>query len=203
MRRILPEISALALLLSAACAPAVPTPDVAQIQASAVAAASTMIAQTQEAMPTATEVPPTPEPSPTPLPSPTLAPLPTLAFDAPTAAPTGSTGDDCNHIFDLAATGNARSPVKINNNTKGSVNLSLGMFQKNAFGQCGYLGFTIPKGNSITVQMPQTGQGPCWWGYGWVNGPKPSTPEGGPFCWNNTDKWTLDIGPDVIRLTPP
>jgi hypothetical protein len=203
MRQILLATSALLLLLGAACAPASPTPDAAAIQASAVAAASTMIAQTQEAMPTPTEVPPTLEPSPTPLPSPTLAPLPTLGFDAPTVAPTSSSGDDCNHIFDLAATGNARSPVKINNNTKGSANLSLGMFQKNSFGQCGYLGFTIPKGNSITVQMPQTGQGPCWWGYAWINGSKPSTAEGGPFCWNNTDKWTLDIGADVIRLTPP
>lgn len=199
MKPFLFVLSGFALTLSAACAPATPTVDAAQIQASAVAAASTMIAMTQAAIPTATE---TPVPSPTPLPSPTLEPLPTLPL-LPTASPTSTGGDDCNHLFDLGATGNARSKVLVNNNTKGSANLSLGMFQKNAFGQCGYLSFVIAKGASEIISMPQTGQGPCWWGYAWINGPNPSTSQGGPFCWNNTDKWTLDIGPDVIRLTPP
>jgi len=198
MRRILYAVSGLLVLASAACAPAVPTIDPAQVQASAMAAASTMIAQTQAAIPTATEVPPTPIPSPTLLP-PTLAPLPTVP--SPTA--TGAAGDDCNHLFDLSATGNARTPVKINNLTKGPVNLSLGLWEKNSFGQCGYLGFSIPKGQSITVSMPQTGKGPCWSGYAWVNGPDPSTAEGGGFCWNSTDKYELDIGPDVIKITPP
>jgi hypothetical protein len=199
MNRVLLISAALLVFASTACAPAAPTVDPAQVQASAMAAAITMIAMTQAAIPAATE---TPIPSPTPLPSPTFPPLPTIA--PPTIEPTKSAGDDCNHLFDLAATGNARSPVKINNLTKGSVNLSLGMWQKNSFGQCGYLGFTIPRGQSITVQMPQTGQGPCWSAYAWVNGPNPSTSQSTiPLCWNNTDKWTLDIGTEVIRLTPP
>jgi hypothetical protein len=199
MNRILSAGGAVLMLAAAACAPATPTVDPAQIQASAMAAASTMIAMTQEAIPTATW---TPEPSPTPLPSPTFPPLPT-APPAPLPSPTAAGGDDCNHIFDLSADTGRRSPVKINNNTKGPANLSLSMNQKNAFGQCGWLGFNIPRGQSITVQMPQTGKGPCWYGYAWINGPDPSTAEGGAFCWNNTDKWTLDIGADVIKLTPP
>jgi hypothetical protein len=162
------------------------------------AAASTMIAMTQAAIPTATE---TPVPSPTPLPSPTIPPLPTAV--PPTIEPTKSSGDDCDHIFDLNSSGNARSTVRINNLTKGSVNLSLGMWQKNDFGQCGYLGFVIPKGQSITVQMPMTYRGPCWWGYAWVNGSQPSTAQGGPFCFNGTDKLELDVGTEVIRYTPP
>lgn len=198
MKQIILGIVTVLALAASGCAPAEPTIDAAMVQASAMAAASTMIAMTQAAVPTATE---TPIPSPTPLPSPTFAPLPTLA--PPTIAPTTSGEDDCNHLFDLGATGNARSPVKINNLTKGPVNLSLSMGTKNVFGQCGYLGFNIPKGQSIFVQMPQTGQGPCWWGYAWVNGSEPSTSQGGPFCWNNTDKWELDIGTEVIRLTPP
>ena len=198
MNRIPWAATALVAVIASACAPVAPTVDPAQIQASAVAAASTMIALTQEAVPTPTD---TPVPSPTPLPSPTFPPPPTI--EPPTVEPTKSAGDDCNHLFDLAATGNARTPVKINNRTKGSVNLSLGMWEKNAFGQCGYLGFNIPKGQSITVDMPQTGKGPCWWGYGWVNGPEPSTSQGGPFCWSSTLKFELDIGPDVIKLTPP
>jgi hypothetical protein len=198
MGRTLFAVTGMLVLATAACAPAVPTIDSAQVQASAMAAASTMIAMTQAAIPTATEVPPTPIPSPT-LPPPTLAPLPTVP--SPTA--TGAAGDDCNHLFDLSATGNARTPVKINNISKGPANLSLGMYEKNSFGQCGYLGFSIPKGQSIFASMPQTGKGPCWWGYAWVNGPEPSTSQGGPFCWNSTDKYELDIGPDVIKITPP
>ena len=200
MKRVVFATAVLVGMLSAACAPATPTIDPAQVQASAMAAASTMIAMTQAAIPTATPVPPTLAPSPTPLPPPTLAVLPSIT--APTISPTTS-GTDCNHLFDLSESGNKTSPVKINNNTKGPVNLSLSMNSPNVFGQCGYLGFNIPKGQSIFPKLPQTGQGPCWWGYAWVNGPQPSTSQGGPFCWNNTDKWTLDIGPDVIKLTPP
>lgn len=187
--------SALVAVIASACAPVAPTVDPAQIQASAVAAASTMIALTQEAVPTPTD---TPVPSPTPLPSPTFPPPPTI--EPPTVEPTKSAGDDCNHLFDLAEDRSKRSPVKINNLNKAPFSGSLWMSQKNAFGQCGYVGFQIPKGQSITLQLPQTGSGPCWWGGGWVNGPEPSTPSGGPFCWNGDLKWELDIGPDVIRL---
>jgi hypothetical protein len=203
MRRILPACAMLLVWLGSACSAATPTVDPAQIQASAVAAASTMVAMTQAAIPTATEVPPTEVPSPTPLPPPTIAVLPTLAFQAPTAAPTQSSADDCNHLFDLGATGNARSPVKVNNNNKYAVTLSLGMWQKNAFGQCGYLAFAIKGKESILISMPQTGQGPCWTGFAYGQGSNASNAEGGPFCWNNPDKWTLDIGPDIIKLTPP
>ena len=49
-RRLLPAIAAVLLIVSAACAPAEPTVDPAQIQASAVAAASTMVAMTQQAL---------------------------------------------------------------------------------------------------------------------------------------------------------
>lgn len=206
MRPILLTIAGVALILSAACAPAAPTIDPAQIQASAVAAASTMIAQTQQAMPTATPVPPTPEASPTPLPSPTLQALPTFpVIAAPTDAPTASTGDDCNHLLDLASTGNQRAKLLIVNNTKGTMTLTLGLGSKNAFGQCGYLSWAgIDKMSSETVSVPQTGGGPCYWAYAWINDPKkPTTVSGSGFCMNNPDKWTLTVGYDTMHLTPP
>jgi hypothetical protein len=180
----------------------VPTIDPAQIQASAVAAASTMIAQTQAAMPTDTPVPPTLAPSPTPLPIPTLADVPTFP-GPPTVAPT-TTGDDCNHVFDMSATGKARAKLVINNVTKGSLNISFSMGSKNAFGQCGYLSWSVPKNNQITVSIPQTGTGPCWWAYAWANDPKhQATSSGGPFCMNNPDKWLLTVSYDSMHLTPP
>ncbi len=169
------------------------------------AAANTMVAMTQEAIPTATEVPPTPEASPTPLPSPTPFELPTLAFEAPTVPPTQSTGDDCNHLLDLNAVGNARAKVLIRNNTKGPVTLTLGLGSKNAFGECGYMSWAnIGKASSIVVSVPQTGAGPCYWAYAWINDPKQQrTLSDSGFCMNNPDKWTFDIGYDTFKLTPP
>ena len=208
MKPILLSTAGLALVLSAACAPAVPTIDPAQIQASAVAAASTMIAMTQQAMPTETPLPPTPEPSPTPLPSPTTdRSIPTvLVLSAPTAAPTAVGGDDCNHLFDVAESGNQRAKLMIVNDTKGPITITIGISSKNAFGQCGYLSWSgIPKGNSITVSVPQTGSGPCYWAYAWINDPKKPSNNGpwSGYCMNNTDKWTLTVGYNTMKLTPP
>ncbi|HEY9151300.1 MAG TPA: hypothetical protein VIN60_00325, partial [Anaerolineales bacterium] len=58
MKPILLIATVAAFLLSACGAKAVPTIDPAQVQASAVAAANTIVAMTQAAMPTETPVPP-------------------------------------------------------------------------------------------------------------------------------------------------
>src|SRR5512146_3308063 len=122
MPRIFFVTIALALLLSA-CAPAVPTVSPEQVQASAMAAASTMIALTVAAVPTNTPVPPTPPATDTPLPSPTPLALPTLSnAAAPTKAAGG--GDDCNHVFDVGASG-PTAALQVNNNTKGSISGSV------------------------------------------------------------------------------
>jgi hypothetical protein len=203
MKRILFASGAIALLFSSACAPAAPTFDAAQIQASAVAAASTMVAMTQAAIPTATEVPPTPVPSPTSLP--TLGPLPTLSSDIPTVAPTQNTADSCNHLLDLKAVTGKRAKLLIKNNTKGSVTLTMGYSKKDVFGQCGYMSFIIPATSSITESVPQTGNGPCYWVYAWVNDPKQARTlaPSSMYCMNNPDKWTMNITYTNITVTPP
>ncbi len=204
MNRLLFVAAALAL---SACAPAAaPAIDPAQVQASAVAAAEIMIAQTRAAMPTATPIPPTDVPSPTPLPSPTLELLPTIeVLSSPTSSTTGSS--DCNHAMDVASAG-PKAPVLINNDTKGPVTFTLYLGSKNSFGQCGWLSWgPIAKANSITVSVPyaRLNQGdPCYWASAFVNDPKqPSQPSNGPYCLNNPDKWTFDVGYDRIKLTPP
>ncbi len=206
MQRILFATALFALVLGA-CAPAAPTVDPAQIQASAVAAASTMIAMTQAAIPTATPVPPTPLPSPTPLPLPTLASLPTLPSlaSSPTAA-TGNSGD-CNGPLDVAASG-PKATVVIKNDTKGPITFTMGISRKNTFGQCGYMSWgNIARGDSISVSVPQirTNLGdPCYWTYAWINDPKkPTTVSAGGFCIDNAAKWSFDVSYDKIRLTPP
>lgn len=205
MRRLLLAAALLALLLSA-CAPAAPTVDPAQIQASAVSAASTMIGLTLAAIPTTTPPPPTPLPSPTIQPLPTLGLLPTLQGQ-PTATQMSSSGGDCNQLLDVGASG-PKAPVVIQNTTKGPVTFSMGINRKNTFGQCGYMSWAnIPKGNSISVSVPliHTNMGDaCYWAYAWVNDPKhTATVSGGGYCIDSQSKWTFAVSYDKIKLTPP
>ncbi|HEX8991592.1 MAG TPA: hypothetical protein VF784_07915 [Anaerolineales bacterium] len=204
MRRILFVLAVLSSLLSA-CAPASPTIDVAQVQASAMAAASTMIAMTVAAFPPATPIPPTPPPSPTPLPLPTLPPVSTLPPAAqPTKAPSGG---NCKGIFDVAASG-PKAPILINNTTKGPVTFGMLLTTRNTFGQCGYIvAPPIPKGQSVGISVPlvHTSMGDsCYWAYAIVNDPqKPANPTGGPWCIDSQLKWTVNVSYDKIVLVTP
>jgi hypothetical protein len=187
-----------------ACTPAMPTVDPAHIQASAIAAANTIIALTQAAIPTNTPVPPTPLPSPTALPLPTLPPLANLP--TPTTASASSTGG-CNQLFDVGASG-PKAPIVIQNTTKGPITVSMGINRKNTFGQCGYISWAnIPKGNSISVSVPlvHTNMGDaCYWAYAWINDPNhQATVSAGGYCIDSQAKWTLTVSYDKIKLTPP
>ncbi len=206
MRRMLFVTAALAILLTA-CAPAAPTVDPAQIQASAMAAASTMIALTQAAIPSATPPPPTPLPSPTLLALPTVGPLPTLqTLASPTSASSGG-GGDCNGLFDVGASG-PQARLLIKNTTKGTITFGMKMNTKNSFGQCGYIVWpNIPRAGSVNGSVPlvHTSSGDsCYWAYAIVNDPKhPSNPGGGPWCIDSQLKWTITVGYDNIKMAPP
>lgn len=200
MKQILIAVAATALLASAACAQATPTIDPNQIQASAVAAAGTMVAMTQAAIPTATELPPSPNPSPTELPSsPTPFALPTLDNSFPTAsAPTASTGGDpCNQPLSLNPAGK-KTPIHIINNTKGTVNLSL-YLNKTPFGECGFARIApIPKGGSADYLLPSGTYYAC----GYANDPKhASTPCGFTFTTKGPLKITLFIKTDTFAIS--
>lgn len=100
------SIIILSLLLSACGAQATPTANPADIQNTAVAAAFTVVAQTQAAVPTNTPVPPTETASPTPQATNTPLSLPTqdslsaVPTNVPTFTPqpssSSSGGDPCN-----------------------------------------------------------------------------------------------------------
>jgi hypothetical protein len=196
MKKLLPVLIALIVLAGTACAPATPTVDAAQIQASAVAAASTMVAMTQQAVPPPTEVPPTPLPMPTALPSPTLLALPTLPFLAATAAPAPTTSSDTCNAPMAAHTDGPVASVRIANETSGDVVLSL-YLHKTSFGECGYRGFNISPHGSITV--PSLPQG-CYFAGAFVTTPKLQTKSFGNGCVNG-DKGTVVIGPEVITIS--
>ncbi|HEX2697646.1 MAG TPA: hypothetical protein VHM28_08050 [Anaerolineales bacterium] len=194
MKRLLFLATVLAVLL-AACGPqATPTIDPVQVQASAIAAANTMVAMTQAAIPTATN---TPLPTDTPVPSPTPIPLPTLSVeDTPTLAPisNSSSGNPCQGLLDVSQAG-PTFPLVIKNDTRGPATVTIGLSTKNKFGQCGYLSWSnIAKGSSISTHVPQTIGGGCYWAYAWINDPKQQRSiSGGGYCWNNDDKVVLEV----------
>jgi hypothetical protein len=200
MKRILFVAVVLPLLLSACGAAATPTTDPALIQASAVAAANTMVALTQAAVPTETAVPPTPLPSPTPLPPPTLLALPTLQLLAsPTIsiAPIGATaaGDNCQSPLVPNPDGPTTS-VRIVNATKGSVILSL-YLQKTSFGECGYRSFNLAANNSTTADLPKG----CYSAGAFVTEPKKEYKAFGSGCFLQDGKATVTVQSDgSIRL---
>ncbi len=193
-------LSMLAATVLAACGPqATPTMSPADVQATAFAAASTMVAQTQAAIPTATPIPPTETPSPTPLPTDTPPVPPTSSL--PTLAPTTAAGnpgaDPCNKPMSSSPDGPSTT-FRLDNQSSGQVNLSL-YLNKTPFGECGYRGYSIAKGGSAVVTVPQG----CYSAYAWINGKKPATVSGGGYCANNEDKWTLVIRDEAIKLNPP
>lgn len=202
MKRLKFIASLLPLLLSACGSKAPPTPDLAQIQASAVAAASTMIAMTVQAMPTPT---PIPTDTPTSIASPTILPtLPPIAFatTAPLAAATGTT-DPCDGPLSAKASGpNARAVLIVNEN-KLPVVLSL-YLEKTPFGECGYRGFNLaPKSRNLYGDV-KVG---CWEAFAIVGTTGPGISKAfsvNPLCiTDDTQKWEIDVGPEVVSLVVP
>lgn len=151
IRKILPLLAILAVLLAACGQQAEPTLSPEEVQGTAVAAAWTMVAATQEAIPTNTPVPPTETPSPTPLPTFTPVPLPTQEQALPTATnkPQGS----CEGPLNVAEAG-PQSNARIENDSGGNVTLSLWL-DTNKHGQCGFLGYTLSKGQKLVISIPK------------------------------------------------
>lgn len=167
MNRNILLIGVVFILLAGACAPqGTPTANPVDIQHTAEAAALTMVAETQAAVPTATLVPPTDTPSPTLPPSSTPLPLPTSSTPGsiPTGAPTftpqvpqaqattGSGGgqDNCNQP--LTSWQGPTASFSIANQTQPEGTIVLSMYVVTDLGQCGYLiitgdSFSGPVGN--------------------------------------------------------
>ena len=138
----------LTLLVSACGAPAntTPTLDVISIQNTAMAAAFTLIAGTQAALPTNTALPPTEAFTQTPLPTDTLAPSPTLdALATPTVIllptftpqPVVVGAGSCNQHL-LSWKGSTSNFVIVNETSpKGKIQLLVSATTK--LGECGWL----------------------------------------------------------------
>jgi hypothetical protein len=166
MKRNILLIGVVFVLLVSACAPqSTPTANAVDIQHTAEAAALTMVAETQAAVPTATLVPPTDTASPTLPPSSTPLPIttpgtpgsitPTNTQQALQSQPTynsggGNTQDNCNQP--LTAWQGPTANFSISNQSKPAGTIVLSMYVVTDLGQCGYLiitgdSFSGPIGN--------------------------------------------------------
>ena len=166
----------LSLFVSACGAQSTPTVNPVDIQHTAEAAAFTMVAQTQAAIPTATPLPPTEAPTLTPLPS--LTPITSPTLDAlnstpvgltvtpqtniPTFTPQAGSGvDPCNQA--LTAWDGPSANLNIVNETRPQGTIILSLYVVTELGQCGYLYVT---GDSVTGPVGQYSAG------AFVEGPK-------------------------------
>jgi hypothetical protein len=163
-----------------ACAPkGTPTPSVADLQATAMANAQTQIALTAASIPTATPLPPTAMPTPIPV-------QPTAIIEEPVVAPPtqpvvpvpAASGDVSAAVEDnecggpLSALEGPQADVTFNNTTDGDLSLYLYSY-KTEFG-CGVGNVSIAPLESVTISVSKG----CYDFYGWITGPKDSTPAG-------------------------
>lgn len=162
------------LALTACGSEAEPTISAAEVQGTAVAAALTMVAETQAAIPTATLLPPTEAPSATPFPTNTVAPLvltsPTQAQAlavVPTNTPvpaSGSGNDPCNQP--LTTWEGESAQMRLQNNTKPKGVVTASLFFRTSLGQCGYIGTQFSGTTTLTVPVGTFSAG------AFVDGPK-------------------------------
>ncbi|HKJ37203.1 MAG TPA: hypothetical protein VJ972_00375 [Anaerolineales bacterium] len=170
-----------------------------EIQSTAVAAAFTIVAETQAAIPTNTPLPPTETASPTPLPTDTPIPSPTLDVLLPTEtfAPTQASngGDPCNAPLGANVSGKD-AKIHLVNNTKADIVVSL-YLNITVFGECGFRGYNIgSKGSAMITDLPQG----CYNVSVLINDPKKPSKSFGYGCINNPDKATFQIGVGSVKF---
>lgn len=192
-------IAAMAIIISACTAQAVPTINAADVQSTAISAASTMVAQTQAAIPTATQLPPTETPTETALPTDTPVSLPTLESTAITA-PTNTPGGDPCATRVLSAPKGRETIIRIVNMTKAPITVSVYLNETAGQGECGYRSYNLSKSNDVVISDLVQG---CYNLWAWSTDPKIGVNSGGYGCINNPDKWTFEVNENSIKFVGP
>jgi hypothetical protein len=147
-----------------ACGPTPePTMSPADVQGTAMAAAMSMVAETQAAIPTATPIPPTEAPTATPFPTNTVPPLnltpasqPTtdqsfVALPTSTTAPSVGASDPCNQPLTSWDGESANLRIVNNSKPKGHVVIALGF--TTTLGQCGIISAAFDTTASVSVPI--------------------------------------------------
>ena len=198
---VLTQILAVMLIVSAcgASPQTAPTINPVDLQNTAVAAALTILAETQVAIPTSTSIPPTATLTNTPVPTNTFIPLPTEGI-ASTPNPGGNfdAGDPCiNKVLPGKLTGNPIK-IRIDNPTDGTINLTVYLQSGNPQGVCGYRGYVLTAGQSLVITDLVEG---CYSLWAW--NPDPNDyfmVTNGTSCLDGSTNWAFDITTSSIRL---
>ena len=154
------------LLLSAcgaSSAQTTPTLNAVEVQDTVIAAAFTMVAETQAAIPTATPLPPTATFTNTPLATITLLPLPTLEATF-TSAPSGNSGGDdpCVNQPLPAELQGETVRLRIHNSTRVTLALSVYLNQTTPQVVCGYRTYTITSEETLALNNVVEGCFTLW-----------------------------------------
>lgn len=196
---ILTQILITTLIISACGAKEIPTANPVDLQSTMLAAASTLVAETQAAIPTVTPPPPTATLTNTPAFTSTLPPLPTLGATF-TSIPGGNSGagDPCiNQVLPASLTGETIK-IRVDNPTKATINLTVYLQSGNPQGVCGYRGYTLTSGQSLVINNLVEG---CYSLWAWNPEPKDYfMVTNGTSCLDNSNTWTFDISTNSIRL---
>jgi hypothetical protein len=194
-------IATIAMIISACGAPAAPTMNAADVQSTAVAAAFTMVAQTQAAVPTATPLPPTEPPTQTPAATNTPLPLPTLDVTlAPTLVPTSTPGGDPCANRQLSPQRGRETVIRVVNTTKFPITVSMYLNETEGHGECGWRSFNLAKNNDIVYSDLVQG---CYNLWAWSDDPKGRFRSNGGGCINNSDKWTFEVSSATVKFVGP
>jgi hypothetical protein len=196
-------IIVITLIISACGAEPVPTVNPVDVQNTAVAAAFTMVAQTQAAIPTATLPPPTETPTQTPMATNTPLQSPTAigVISSPTTAPAANTGGDpCATRVLSGDLKGKQTIIRIWNTTKAPITVSLYLNETAAHGECGYRSYTLPKNGDVVIRDLVYG---CYnlWAWSDAQGNKFNSSGGG--CINNPDKWTFEVNTATVKFVGP
>ena|SRR5687768_3355809 len=189
------------LILSACGAQATPTPigSAVDIQGTVAAAAFTMVAETQAAIPTATPPPPTATFTDTPAPTNTLLALPSSEGTF-TPVPGGNSGggDPCiNQVLPAPLPGETVR-IRIDNSTEAALSLTLYLNQTGPEGECGYRSYALAPGQFVLINDLVEG---CYTLWAWNPDPEDYfIVTNGTSCIDNSDPWVFDISTSSIKL---
>ena len=198
-KKYLTILSIFIITIISACGPApTPTLSVADLQGTAMADAWVSITQTQAAIPTATVTPiPTATFTPLPTVTPLLLLIPTLApISLATATSAGNSNNPCYNPPPVKPKG-VMVQVKLVNNSKGLVDLNLGMENANTDGECATYFFRLGRFDEPVVSLLSA----CYWGFAYITDPTSNSKTIAPLCLNDTTKTVpVSIGAEVIGL---
>ena len=196
-------LALLTMLIISACgasdeSQATPTIDPVDLQSTMVAAASTLVAETQAAIPTATATP-TATVTNTPAPTLTLPPLPTLGATF-TASPVGNpnANDPCITTLLPATLEGETIRIRIDNPTRSTIMVSVNLQQSGPGTVCGYRGYTLTAGQSLVINDLVEG---CYTLWAWNPDPEAYfIVTDGTTCVDSSGTWVFDISTGSIKL---